>query len=267
MRDRIIRPAAWGGVPAQDAGPVCFIEVARMHPQFGTILDRGTGTLIMNRWVLTAAHVTTSKVRGFEDDSLQYATVILGDADRTRAPYQANAVNNKILYHDMYEEDYDGRLRNDLSMIPLDPRIGNGVESARIVALPRVGDIVTFKGWGALGTDEHGSPIDFPDVLHEGDLIVAESHPAMMTLKSMDEGDANRVVSVMDGDSGGGIFNQNGELVAVTSHRMQKPHELMGPQTGAESGAVPVAPYIRWIEGIVNDPNVLSDNVSSPLVA
>lgn len=245
-----LRPSAWGGVPARDSGPVGFVKVARTDPKYGVVFNQGTGTLIMDNWFITAAHVVSDSKR--ESDTLKYASVTIGQPDRTSGEaYVANAVNNRIVYHNLYEEDYDGSLRNDLALIPLDPSIAKGVKSATIGPRPKVGDVVTFKGWGARGADAHGTPNDFPDVLHEGELIVSESHPAILMLKSMDKGDQSRVVSVMDGDSGGPIFDQQGRLVGVISHRAQQPHELLGPKVGAQSGAIPIESYMGWLQGVV----------------
>lgn len=243
-----LKPAAWGGVASRESGPVGFVKVARTDPTYGTMFNQGTGTLVMGHWLLTAAHVVTETKR--DAGTLQYATVTLGDVSREKHPWSTNALDNRIMYHDLYEEDYDGSLRNDLAMIPLDPAISKGVQSAKIGPLPQVGEEVIFKGWGARKTDERGIPTDFPDALHEGRLIVSESHPAILMLKSQDGGDQSRVVSVMDGDSGGPIFNLKGELVGVISHRAQRPHELKGPQVGAQSGAIPLESYMGWIEGV-----------------
>lgn len=245
---KTLRPAAWGGVESDESGAVGFVSVAREDPQYGTVFNNGTGTLIEGNWIITAAHVVTANDR--YDDSLKYASVKLGHVNREKSPYTANAVDNRIVYHDLYEEDYDGSLRNDLALIPLDPRIANGVESAEIGPRPKVGEVVTFKGWGARSADQHGTPTDFPDELHEGDLVVSESHPAILMLKSMDSGDQSRVVSVMDGDSGGPIFDKQGRLVGVISHRAQQPHELLGPKVGAQSGAIPLESYVNWIKGV-----------------
>ena len=234
------QPVVYGGTEAEKSGPAGFIEVAYGNKQYGKVKYNGTGTLIFGHWLLTAAHVVVDVSP--DADKLLYASVSLGHVDKTKSPYKANAKN--ILYYPTYEPSFDGNLRDDLALLQLDPSIAKGVPSAKIGPRPEVGDTVYNIGWGAKQLDSSGMPTNFPDKARKGIYTITESNPAMLTFEGK-----SGTTSVMEGDSGGPLFNEKGELVAVCNLRMKDPTR-MAEVTG-DSGAIPLEFYLPWVEQVV----------------
>lgn len=235
-----VTPAVHGGTEAEYAGPAGFIEVAYRSKTHGKVIYNGTGTLVYGNWFLTAAHVVVDKHP--DTDHLLYASVSLGSVSRSEAPYRVNA--DRVLYYPTYEADYDGNLRDDLALLQLDPRISKGVKSVDIGPRPKVGDTIFNIGWGARELDKNGQPKHFPDTARKGIYTVTESNPAILGF--VGKGSKQ---SIMEGDSGGPMFNENGQLVATANLRVQdptRPNHVTG-----ESGAIPLEFYQPWIEQAV----------------
>ena len=239
MIDKRIKPSVYGGTEAEKSGPAGFVEVAYGNKKYGKVKYNGTGTLVFGNWFLTAAHVVVDVSP--DADKLLYASVSLGHVDRTQSPFKANA--KQILYYPTYEPTYEGNLRDDLALLQLDPAIAKGVPSAKIGPRPKVGDTVYNLGWGAQALDQHGQPVKHPTRLRKGIYTVTESSPAMLTFEGK-----SGTTSIMEGDSGGPLFNLKGELVGVVSLR---PKDPTNPTVvSGASGAIPIEFYKSWLEQV-----------------
>ena len=123
------------------------------------------GSLIADRWVLTAAHcVPNASPMGLK--------VWVGGYDLTRPDTGVEAQIEQIFVHPHYD---DQTFKNDIALLKLDQPIGHTLPHVALATLDVMqqaaapGDIVNVAGWGRLA--EAGAS---PSVLHEVQLPIID---------------------------------------------------------------------------------------------
>ncbi|XP_012156724.1 brachyurin-like [Ceratitis capitata] len=213
------------------------------------------GSVISDRWILTAAHCTVNLTTGVD--------VYLGAWDRTDAtePNQHIifvATKNVILH-----EDYDGdAIVNDISLIKL-PFAVEFNDYIQPIALPKkaasydtyVGKQVIASGWGRISDDAK----TVTDKLRWIEVpVLANTACNRYFLGSVKQSNicikTTGGISTCNGDSGGPLVYNDGEdtvLVGATSFGI-----LFGCQIGWPGVFTRITSYLDWIEqhtGVVNN--------------
>ncbi|TMW53550.1 hypothetical protein DOY81_001314 [Sarcophaga bullata] len=211
------------------------------------------GTLISDRWVLTAAHCT---------DNADSVTVYLGAIDikngNEKGQQRIFVSKKNIIVH----EDWDAAvLRNDISLIKL-PVAVEFNERVQPAALPKMdgkystyeGDLVWASGWGK-DSDSATAVTQFLQFI-EAPVIKNSAcnryYLGSITDKMICIGTSGKK-STCNGDSGGPLVYKDGEInyvIGATSFGI-----ALGCEKGWPGVFTRVTSYLDWIEansGVVN---------------
>lgn len=197
-------------VGGQDATPNAHPWMVRLNRAgFGFFCG---GSLIAERWVVTAAHCVYNKVPST-------ISVVLGDhIISINEPTEQQNGARIFFIHPQYDA---ATLSHDLALIKLDGpvTISASVQPITISSLPADGTNLTVAGWGALSQGGFGS-----DILQEVTLPVVSFDTCNSAYGDLDgsmfcAGLPQGEMDFCQGDSGGPIFTTgaNPSLVGVVS--------------------------------------------------
>lgn len=185
-----------------------------LHINHGDYYYQCGGTIIADKWILTAAHCT------FDDNGNDFSAdsmlVLIGDEDLSKIN-TAHIVKNVIKHADYNDDSY----ANDIALLELKTAITFSEKSAPIKMVTEgdaaegytdPGVMATITGWGETNSSTHASPnilqqVQLPIVSRNTALNVWSSIPAKVIMAGYQNGtkDACR------GDSGGPLIVPVGE--------------------------------------------------------
>lgn len=240
-----------GGKKLNEPGASVYITIGYKYQgsSDSMIMSNGSGTLLKNGVIITAGHVITNK----ENEAPVKVQVELGSTNKKTMPISLRDDDGFLDIHPLYEEDGQGLYRSDIGIITVNKKVHEYIEPAEIsYILPKVGDYIFVRGWGGIAFDPiRGTVSIFPDELREVKLKVVKSDNAIVVAEDLEE--TNDVESVVEGDSGGGVYNEDGFLIGVVSHRLVRQSDALGPVKGAQSAIIPLSYYEEWVENFLNN--------------
>ncbi|XP_055621620.1 serine protease SP24D-like [Toxorhynchites rutilus septentrionalis] len=194
------------------------------------------GSLISDKWVLSAAHCVYSGNQVVEPSSI---TVLAGTIDLTQGGVRRNV--QRITPHESY-----GNFRNDIALLQLEQayQLGGSIQTISLhhSEVP-AGSSITISGWGRLYAN---GPL--PSVLQYNQVTAISNSQCvgqtgitdgLICLKSpVDNGACN-------GDSGGPAVYNN-QLVGVANFVIN----YCG--SSAPDGYAKVSHFVKWIESKMN---------------
>ena len=205
------------------------------------------GSLIKDRWVLTAAHcVDTMPANELSVCVGKTKLSECNDADRVSV--------SEIHLHEKWRK---GQLREgfDIALLRLDQAQPNAVSQlADVAAEPGVGELVNARGWGTMsynGNDrvkpDHMQKVKLPyhgtrACLEANEFTTRET--LICLLKTGSKDDAFAQTGTCDGDSGGPI-HVRGKQIGLVSFGYRKNGKCRG---GTFGGYTRVSSYRRWID-------------------
>lgn len=216
-----------------DAG---YRTLGERYPAVGTFGRAGTGTLVGDGWVLSAAHV----VAGLRRD----ATFDLGD--------RGYAVEDRVLHPDWKEMG-----ASDIALVRLREAVA-GVAPLRIYERDdEAGRPIVFVGFGGTGTGESG-PQRPEDGLKRGATNVvdrADHDWLFFDFDAPGPGATDLEGISGPGDSGGpAILEKDGVSYVVGVSVYGKPGARGRGTYGAEEGYTRVSTHARWIRDLTSRP-------------
>jgi V8-like Glu-specific endopeptidase len=231
-----LRPAGemadgiWGGTKTSDYPNV--VALAQLWGNGGYVFC--SGTLIDNRWVITAAHCLDGQQGALNSGELY---ILFGN------DILQNGYSDAIRFSDFHmHPDYDAdNFLHDIGLVEMESDKA-GVDFAVLNDEPLstdwYGDLLTFVGFGITvdGANDAGSKreTDIPIDNYDAQYVYSE----------------NGTSNVCQGDSGGAAFettNQgNLELVGINAF-------VYPGCAGGGNGATRVDAYMGWIQGYVPD--------------
>lgn len=239
-----------GGKKLSNSGASAYITVGYKYKNSSDsmIMSNGSGTLLENGIILTAAHVITST----SNEKPVKVQVELGSVNKKKMPISLRDDDGVLDIHPLYEISGTGRYRSDIGLISVNKKVHEYVTHAKICwDLPKKGESVHVRGWGGTEFDrERGTVSVFPDELREVELKVIEVNNAIIITEDLSS--TEQIESVVEGDSGGGVYNSNNELIGVVSHRLVRQEDNLGPIAGAQSAIIPLNYYREWLEGYIH---------------
>lgn len=185
---------------------------------------KGSGVAISPEWVLTAAHVTADapidmRVR-FADGTTRGVALLVQEPRWKR---------ENVGFH-------------DIAILKLDKPIGNAEFPPLGQAEP--GRVVQVAGFGMFGKLD-GGELDHDGRLRAGNAVIRELSRSCY-LCVADRGCCKLLYHIASGDSGGPLFNADGELVGIHSYTSRLSGRRRG-QYGEESAHTQVWAYRDWI--------------------
>ena len=223
---------------------------------------------LLNPWtVLTAGHCITSEDNGVA--KLQSSFKVGYGPDRD-APLGSRS-STKAYIHPEYQPSVNNRgLKRDLGLIILDAPIYEGRSFAVLSqSNPNIGDVVTGYGYGNLGDDLNGITnknnsklTGFQSIIN---YIFTSIKEGVLELRFPTAGEVNFPGATASGDSGGGVKNTRGELIAVISAGEVVPDNKASTWDRVEDLRYPS--NLRFIEDYTPQYKVLAfkgGNISNP---
>ncbi|KAH8380333.1 hypothetical protein KR009_010035 [Drosophila setifemur] len=209
------------------------------------------GTLISDRWIITAAHCTDSLTTGVD--------VYLGAWDRTDAKEEGQQIifveTKNVIVHEDWQPD---TITNDISVIklPVPIEFNEHIQPANLPVKSNTyesysGEDGIASGWGKISDSATGAT----DILQFATMpIMANSGCSPWYLGLV--GDTNICIkttggiSTCNGDSGGPLVTKNATLIGATSFGI-----AFGCERGWPGVFTRITSYLDWIEkytGVTN---------------
>gem|GEM_PF-1431662 len=224
------------------------------------------GSLIADRWILTAAHCMVQDGEVRDPNNVAF---LLGELDLTSDGGLFDSVS-RIIVHPEYDA---ATITNDIALLELpDP-----VDFLTPITLPNLinpvpenGERATVTGWGL--TSENGAPssilqeVDLPIVSHNNcfsfyalDPLIGVNSETSLCAGAIRAGGRDSC----QGDSGGPLFVQRGNQFVQAG--------VVSFGVGCARPSVPgvysrVAPFFDWINSFVNSPTVYDGNSDDGVV-
>ncbi|XP_034483854.1 serine protease 1-like [Drosophila innubila] len=194
------------------------------------------GSIIHNKWVLTAAHCT---------DDIDSVTIFYGATRRSQPLFTVNVTVNNIIQH----PEWPNSIGNDIALIRT-PHVGFW-SLVNKVTLPRLKErnktfeksLATTCGWGSTSD---GSAL--PDWLQCVDLRVISNQMCSLSYGALPESvlcvDTPQGRSICDGDSGGPLIAHK-KLIGITSFS-----DASSCLSVAPAGFTRVTAHLDWIKKV-----------------
>lgn len=188
------------------------------------VIAKGSGVAIAPQWVLTAAHVTadaTGPVRvRFADGTSRQAVEIVPEPRFAR---------ERVGVHDIAMV----RLGEPLAAMEYPP-IGEG----------QPGRVAHVAGFGMNGNLD-GGELSYDGRLRAGNAVIGQVETTCLVCTAK-QGCCKLLYCIASGDSGGPLFNAEGQLVGIHSYTA-RPVGVRRGQYGEQSAHTNVWQYREWI--------------------
>jgi len=222
------------------------------------------GSLMSDRWIITAAHCVTDEING---DPYKI-TVELGQHDANTKAMEITRL--KSVVHEQYPND--GRLVNDIALLELeDPIDFSENPHIRPICLPSnsredyTGSKATVAGWGRTGNNASAS-----DFLLEGHVMVEPKAKC----SNREDNICGRATSenpqgICEGDSGGPLMitrpgKNSYTLIGVTSFflKLHKDDDVTKCMTHFPGGFAEITHFLAWIKEKTKGSNTCTPRIS-----
>jgi hypothetical protein len=220
--DQIVHPRIINGDETDD-----FPSVGIVGDRFGGFCS---GTLIAERWVLTAAHCAV----GLSHSAGRFT---LGD--------DTFATSRVIVHPDYNPSEFGTNRANDIALFQLNQTVPDVTPSPIFRDVPQVGDILTLVGYGAGGTGNSGHDGSF-GTLRVGTTPIDRVTRTLIRWRF----DNNSESNTAPGDSGGPAFLEIGgafHVAGITSGGSRSDAAI-----GDRSFDTRVDAYQTWIDSFVS---------------
>lgn len=241
-----------GSTAVESSGATVFIEVDYVFNGL-VYTQSGSGTLLKDGWVLTAAHVVGASEFPLDNGSkvTRYPRAVRTfHGSPKRAGGDKLPITSGGLFVHPYYEGAGGPSRFDLALYRVAaPKTATTADIAP--SIPQVGTVVHALGWGGTGLKD-GASTGLSEVLRRAEFRLVKSHPAIMIGQPL--GNGNDPTLVIEGDSGGGVYDARDALCAVICHRFlnMAPTALDEIGDDAQSGFIPLHPLTTsWINSVI----------------
>ncbi|EDV51079.1 serine protease 1 [Drosophila erecta] len=196
------------------------------------------GSIIANKWVLTAAHCT----KGASSVTIYYGSTV-----RTSAKLKKKVSSSKFVQHASYNE---ASLRNDISLIKT-PSV-TFTASINKIALPAIassystyaGQTAVASGWGSTSdsTIAAVTNLQYAELQVITNAVCQQTFGSSVVTSGVICVASSNKKSTCQGDSGGPLALNN-RLIGVTSFVSSK-----GCEKNAPAGFTRVTSYLDWIK-------------------
>lgn len=194
------------------------------------VLAKGSGVAVAPSWVLTAAHVV--------EDCRRAVRVRFGDGER-------RGVVAVVRYPEFVRERVGV---HDLALARLNRPLTRNEYPA--VGQCRPGDCVQIVGFGMVGRLD-GGELDYDGRLRAGQGVISGIGETWLVCHA-ERGICRRLYCPASGDSGGPMFDADGQLLGIHSYTARPAGRRRG-QYGEESCHTYVWLYEDWIRCVMED--------------